>query len=218
MLRPRAIIFDLDGVLFLSSSAHERAYREVLKETGVTDFRYEDVAGMRTDQAFRKILGAQTTDSQIKAFAARKSDLASQYLTANPPLIADCHEVVLGFRELARLALASSSGRRNVELFLKSSGTQEAFDVVLSGDQVTRAKPDPEIYRLALERLGLAASECLVVEDAESGVQAALAAGIRVATVGSHARELSPGNTQVVGRFGSVSDLLKALKTVEACA
>jgi HAD superfamily hydrolase (TIGR01509 family) len=78
------------------------------------------------------------------------------------------------------LAVASSSQRLWIETTLRSLGLNAAFSVVVSADDVERGKPDPAIYRLAAERLGVAATDCLAIEDSPSGVVSARAAGMTV--------------------------------------
>ena len=89
-------------------------------------------------------------------------------------------------RSLARhAALVTTSDRRNARRVLGALGLDGAFDVVVTSDDVARTKPDPEPYRLALQRLGVAAAEALAVEDSPAGIRGALAAGLRVLAVPS---------------------------------
>jgi beta-phosphoglucomutase len=82
-----------------------------------------------------------------------------------------------------KLGIGSSS--RNAAAILRAIGLEDAFDVVVDGTHISRSKPDPEVFALAGKRLGVAAENCLVVEDAEAGVDAGLAAGMKVLAVGS---------------------------------
>ena len=83
------------------------------------------------------------------------------------------------------MAIGSSS--RNTPVILERIGLSTAFDAVADGNQITRSKPDPEVFLLAARLLGLAPAECLVVEDADAGVEAALAGGMKALGVGSAA-------------------------------
>lgn len=179
----KAIIFDLDGVLVHSTGYHKDAFLEVLQPFGVTDLDYERYAGMRTAEVLRGVLseaGVPVDEETIDQLAAKKSRLARDSMRRNNPVAPGCVPVI---RELAkgfRLGLASSGSRQSVYQFLDLTGTGPLFSSVLSGTDVTRAKPDPEIYTASFANLGVTAEEALVVEDAVAGVAAARAAGAEV--------------------------------------
>jgi beta-phosphoglucomutase len=84
-----------------------------------------------------------------------------------------------------KIAVGSSS--KNTPLILERIGLKDYFDVVVDGNDLTKSKPDPEVFLLAAERLRVAPAHCVVVEDADAGVEAALAAGMRVVGVGTAA-------------------------------
>lgn len=183
----RALIFDLDGVLWTSSSAHEAAYREVLQSIGIAEFDYAAVAGRRTDEVLTALLTAhqlETSSEQIAALVAAKRARAGQLLRAAPPLIDNCAGSLQNLARHYTLALASSASPGSVDLFLEASASRSLFSVVLSGEDVAAAKPAPDIYLTALRRLGLPAHQAIVFEDAVSGIRAARAAGISVIGVG----------------------------------
>ena len=175
-------IFDMDGVLFLSSEIHFKAFQETLAEEPAEVLDYRELAGLRTDFAIQKIYnqkGIALSPEKLKILTYRKRKYASKMLEKNPPVAKNCNKVI---GELSRrgvlLALASSSSSQNVNLFLESSGTRKFFKIILSGDDIKKPKPDPEIFQVARKSLGLQSSECLVVEDSENGIRSAKAAGI----------------------------------------
>jgi len=182
----RGIVFDLDGVLIQSAPCHAAAFQQVFGHCEIHDFEYAPYAGWRTPEVIADVLerrGRGESADVIAGMAREKSRIARELLDASRPLAKDC-EVALA--ELAGgfpLALASSGSRSSVDAFLKLTGSRSLFRSVLSGEDVTNAKPDPEIYLRSAEGLGLDARECLVVEDALAGVAAARAAGCRVAAV-----------------------------------
>ena len=100
-----------------------------------------------------------------------------------------------------KIAVGSSS--RNAGAILRSIGLSDAFDAVVDGNDIGRSKPDPEVFRLAAERLGVAPELCLVVEDADAGVDAGLAAGMPVLAVGSAATH--PDATLTAGNLVDIS-------------
>ena len=179
----RAIIFDMDGVLMHSSPIHEAAYRQALAGVPGADFEYHSIAGMRTDEAMRRVLGANNItvpDDQIATLSAEKSRLARAWIAERNPIDPATRSTLETLSSRYRLALASSASKPTVDLFLDSNQLRQFFDCVLDGSDVKAAKPAPDIYLMACARLGLAPSECLVIEDAVNGVEAAKSAGAPV--------------------------------------
>jgi len=176
-----SLIFDLDGVLIHSRSAHARAFQEVLSGYGIHDFDYDDFAGWRTPEVFRAIFcdryKGEVSDVMISQCSQRKSQRARDLIAAEHPIEPDCAPIV---RELAcryRLALASSASRQSVDSFLECTGLGDAFRFSFSGDDVRLAKPDPEIFTRSIAALEAQPQECVVIEDAVAGITAARRAG-----------------------------------------
>lgn len=180
----KSIIFDMDGVLWESSPIHAAAYRAVLEQAGLEMPDYQLIAGRRTNEVMSELLAAQRPSKSLDNLAAvtaltkAKQEAARQLLRSQPPLTPGCAEVVRELARRTRLTLASSASAETVALFLDCSGTRDCFDVLVSGDEVAISKPHPAIYQLALQKLGCAGIETVVVEDAPAGVRAALDAGI----------------------------------------
>lgn len=182
----KAVIFDMDGVLFLSSDCHSKAYNEVLAGIGIQNFFYASVAGMRTDDAMRKILAEnkrKISDDEIESLVKRKRKRAIELLEQEGMIANGGFELVLCLRGRYRLALVSSASPQTIAVFLRKIGYGDAFEFVLDGSFVKEAKPSSEIYQVALKMLNLTPMECVVVEDAVSGVLAARNAGIQVIAV-----------------------------------
>ena len=207
-----AVVFDMDGVLWQSSLAHAAAFDEAFAESGIQCLPYESFAGRRTPEAVAHVLverGVEPDPEVVRALVARKRELVREVL-ANDPLIAD--DTVPTIRALAQrvpVGLASSASRGSVEIFLTATGLREVFGVVLSGDDVARAKPDPEIYLAAFDALGVDPANSRVVEDSISGIAAGLAAGATVlGLVGTHpAEELKKaGVRSVLWTLGELVD------------
>ncbi len=176
-----AVVFDLDGVLIHSAPCHRDAFIEVLYPLGITTFEYSRFAGWRTRDVVVFVLaevGIECSESAITEAAEAKSRRARELMAASNPVAKGCVELL---RELAdrgyELALASSGSRESVQMFLDSTGTAPMFRSVLTGGDVALAKPDPEIYTRTFLNLNLPPQDCLVIEDAVAGVQAACAAG-----------------------------------------
>lgn len=208
----KSVIFDLDGVLMESTPWHAQAYAEVLGEAGVTGFSYARFAGMRTRDVMELISMEEARGwgtERLAELSAAKTRRALELIEANRPVVAGCEAMV---RELAgryRVGLASSASRESVNWFLGATGLGEVFGVVLSGGDVAKAKPDPEIYRRAMEALG--GGESLVVEDAVAGVTAGRAAGARVWAVLTSTAESELRAAGAERCFAEVGELGRAL-------
>jgi beta-phosphoglucomutase len=189
----RAVIFDLDGVLVSTDEFHYRAWQRLADEEGLpfdreANHRLRGVGRMESLEILLERSPRPYTPEAKAALADRKNRYYRESLTALSP-----RDVLPGVREILRglkargvkVAVASSS--RNAPEILRRAGLAEAADATTDGNDITRSKPDPEVFRLAAERLGLAPAECLVVEDAGSGVEAAAAAGMRCLAIGAAA-------------------------------
>lgn len=214
----KAIIFDMDGVLLLSTSVHEHAYKKSLQEVGITDICYNRFAGMRTDEAMKIILAEKNikaSSEMISRLTKRKRVLSSAMLKEDVPLVYGCKELLISLKRKFKLALVSSASVGTVDIFLDSSESRQLFDVIINGEDVTRAKPDSAIYLLSLSKLGLNAKECLVVEDALNGVISAKEAGIKVCGIlGGESKEnlLKAGASMVLENVNGLLDELGIVK------
>jgi len=210
----RGIVFDLDGVLIQSAPCHRAAFEQVFREHGIYDFEYAPYAGWRTPEVVADVLerrGRTATSALIAEMAREKSRLARQSIERTRPLSQDCETTLAQLAATYRLGLASSGSRASIDAFLALTGSRSLFSSVLSGEDVRRAKPDPEIYVRSAEQLGTNVGECLVVEDAVAGIEAARAAGARVVGMagtcsGQALRDA--GAEQVVGHLREVVGLL----------
>lgn len=206
----KAVIFDMDGVLFLSTDCHERAYAEAMDSVGIHSFSYPAIAGMRTDEAIEKILtenGYEATEKTVNTLVAKKRKKALALLEHEGRIREGSRELIQRLTKRYRLVLASSASSQTVALFLKKTGFGEKFELILDGSMVKNAKPAPDIYQLAIQKLNLKPMQCVVVEDAVSGIQAALGAQARVVAIaGTESREklLSAGASHVVDQLEDI--------------
>lgn len=176
-------LFDMDGTLVDNTDVHFRAFDIFCRRYGVKDWRekFEAVIGMGNDDILRALLPDEVIDKRgVQALAEEKEAI---YREIYAPAIAP----VEGLRELlgqlrragVRCAVGSSGCRTNVDFVLDRCGIAAYFDARVSGDRVSRCKPDPEIYLTAAAELGLEPAGCLVFEDALAGIEAAGRAGVR---------------------------------------
>jgi HAD superfamily hydrolase (TIGR01509 family) len=182
LARKRLLIFDFDGTLVDSSPLHARAFAEVFAPHGV-EVDYPRIAGMTTEAAVDRLaadaglaLAAEERERLVGAKRERGRELIERELEA----IDGATEFVRAAAGRFRLALCTSGSRRSVEAALARVDLAGCFDPLLTAEDATRGKPDPEIFLTALDRSGAAANDALVFEDADSGVEAAKAAGIDV--------------------------------------
>jgi beta-phosphoglucomutase len=174
----QAVAFDFNGTLSDDEPVLARVYQEMFAELGrplTVEQYFDELAGETDAEVFERWLG-RASDELIEERVRRYNALVSDGSTVDDGVRA----AVAWVAERLPVAVVSAAFRAEIEPVLRSSGTYDLFAVVLSQDDVTRGKPDPQPYLLAAERLGVAASELLVFEDTDVGVASAKAAGARV--------------------------------------
>ena len=180
-----ALLVDMDGTLVDTSAANHAAYAAAMQEVGVSVTRdaFDRVAQGRN---WRQFLPALLTQAGCGAdpagIAARKAELYPgllRHTTLNAGLV----RLLQGARPALRTALVTTASRRNVQAILDHHGLRPLFDAVVTGDDVERHKPAPDAYQLAADRLGVAAGDCLVIEDSDIGVRSGAAFGAPVLRV-----------------------------------
>ena len=187
-MKIKAIIFDLDGVLVDATEWHYDALNRALGLFGYNISRYEHVTaynGLPTRKKLEMLSvekgfprGLQTLVNKIKQKYTREEILRSCTPVFEKEFMA--HQLK---RDGFKLACCSNSIRESVELMLRGSGIWELFDCVLSNEDVKHAKPDPEMYLTAFQRLGIKPEEAMVVEDAPHGIEAARRSGAMLCEV-----------------------------------
>lgn len=177
----RAVVFDFDGTMLDTETLWYEAYREASAEHGIELPLSVFAKGIGTydDGMYQYILeriGNEETLEEIK----RKAGERHRALTADLPLREGVADYIKEARNLGlRIGLATSSPLSWVMPFLEKHALREAFDCLATKDDVERVKPDPALYLLAAERLGISPSEAVAFEDSANGAQAAVAAGLR---------------------------------------
>ena len=175
----QAVVFDFNGTLSDDEPVLARVYEELFGELGhplTPDEYFEQLAGHTDEEMFKRWLGA-SSDELIRERVRRYNELVSDGSTVHE----DVRVAVRWAADRMPVAVVSAALRDEIEPVLAASGLRGLFSLVLSQDDVTRGKPDPQPYLLAAERLGLPPHELLVFEDTDVGVASAKAAGARVA-------------------------------------
>ena len=191
-MRLRCLISDLDGTLFYTEEANYAAYRRAFGELGftVSEEAYNRAFGLRLDDMVRAVAPGFSPE-KLPILKHKKTAYYRQavdLIRANRPLI----EFLRSMKGTLPIALATTASRANAGMILDHFSVRDLFDVTVFGEDVMRGKPDPECYDICIRRCAVAPEECLVFEDSEVGVQAALAAGARVLLIPPGWRSLSP--------------------------
>lgn len=205
--RMEAVIFDLDGVLVDSEPVHHRAMQRLIAPHAVTADEYALFVGVSLEWTVEWLKRRFGFAEPVDALAQRYDDLVTEQLLREPPTPLDgATELIEMVRERGRaIALASQSRPRWVEATLDGSGLRGQFDLVVTAAEVARAKPAPDVYLHAAERLGVRAEACLVVEDSVPGVESARAAGMFVVQT----RQAS----SAVGRQAGADEVVDSLRS-----
>lgn len=208
----KAVIFDLDGVICTTDEYHYQAWKKMADGMNIyfdrtINNRLRGVSRMESlEIILEQYHGPALSEERKVELATQKNDLYRESLHQMSP--ADLSEEVkttLDALRAAGLKLAIGSSSKNTPFILGQLGLGNYFDAVSDGNNITRSKPDPEVFLKAAEMLGLAPSDCLVVEDAVSGAQAGHAGGFEVACVGD-ASQAGTGNYNL-SAFGELKQI-----------
>ena len=174
----------MDGTLVDNTPAHIRAFSIFCDRYGVTDWaeKLSGVYGMGNDDIMGRILPEEVIrEKGLAALAAEKEEIYREIYAPEIRPVEGLRELLGRLRTAGvRCAVGSSGCRANVDFVLEKCGIGDFFDARISGDTVTRCKPDPEIYLKAAEALRLRPEECVVFEDARAGIEAGDRAGMKV--------------------------------------
>lgn len=195
----KACIFDLDGVIVDTAHYHFMAWQRLAKELGVAltekeNERLKGVSRMRSLEIILGLGGIRLGEAEKEKLAEKKNAWFVEYVHAMKPdeIFPGVKKLILDLKNMGiKVGLASSS--RNADTVIRRLKIQKEFDTVVDGNMVVHSKPDPEIFLLAAKKLGVGPSSCVVFEDAEAGVEAALRAGMKCVGVGS-AEQLGKAN------------------------
>lgn len=180
----RLVIFDMDGVLVDSFDAHLESWRRLGEEEGIefTEARFAATFGQTSREIVRRTWaeeGRHPEDGEIRRLDERKEALFREIVAGGFPEVDGARDLVASLRkEGFVLAVGSSAPPENVNLVLERFGGRTLFDAVVNGMEVTRGKPDPQVFLMAAERAGVEPARSVVIEDAVPGIEAARRAGM----------------------------------------
>ncbi len=206
----KGVIFDLDGVLVSTDELHFQAWKKLADEIGATEFNREDnerqrgVSRMASLEIVLEKCPNSYTEEEKTELADRKNEYYVEMLQSldESALLPGAVETLKMLRE-NNILTAVGSASKNAPLILEKAGILPLIDKISCGLDVTKSKPDPEVFLVAAQKLGLEPEDCLVVEDAAAGIEAAKRGGMKSLGVG-------PFNDKLGADFNS-----ETLKTVE---
>lgn len=187
----KACIFDLDGVIVDTAHYHYLAWKRLAKELGyyLTEAENEQLKGVSRMESLEKVLalaGISLPKPEKEKLSDRKNAWFQEYVAAMSP-----GDIFPGVKQLIRdlksagmkIGLASSS--KNARAVVKLLELENEFDAIVDGTMISHTKPHPEIFLTAAKKLQIDPAACVVIEDAQAGVEAALAAGMKCIGIGS---------------------------------
>ncbi len=193
MPKQLAVIFDVDGVLVDSYDAHLRSWTETARELGVSYTERDFIAGFgRTSREIVRMSFGIEDERRIREIDDRKEALYREFVAVEFPAMDGAVHLIDALKSAGfALAMGSSGPPENLELTLDRLDRRTAFSAVVSGRDVKRGKPDPEVFQVAAKRLSVPPERCVVIEDAPAGIQAAQAGGMACVALISRGRRAS---------------------------
>lgn len=190
----QGVIFDLDGVIVDTAKYHFLAWKRLASELGFEfseahNERLKGVSRMASLEILLSVGGIQhLSEEEKQRLATKKNQWYVEYIEKITPA-----EILPGFLPLLdflkhnKVKVAVGSASKNAGTILSRLGLIEQFDALVDGNRITEAKPNPQVFTLAADDMGLPYSACVVIEDAEAGIEAAQRAGMKCVGVGSPA-------------------------------
>lgn len=194
----KALLLDFNGVVIDDEPIQLRAYQEILaaENIALTDEQYYECLGMDdrsfVEAAFARV-GRKPEGNKVLEVTQHKTQKWHDIMADGVPLFENVENFIRKMAQELSLGIVSMSGRSEIDFILERTGLADCFDVIVSAEDVSQCKPDPECYRIGFRELDLARtrnghlpmihSECVVIEDSPPGVQAGKAAGLPVVGV-----------------------------------
>lgn len=212
-MKYKAVIFDLDGVICHTDQYHYKAWKQIADELGIyfdekINNRLRGVSRMESFDIILERYDGEMTFGEKETYTGRKNDVYKELLKEMSPadLSSEVKETLDALRGMG-LKMAIGSSSKNAGFILGQLGLGNYFDAVSDGNNITKSKPDPEVFLKAAQFVNEKPEDCLVVEDAVAGLLAAKAGGMECAGIGdASSSELADW------KLGSFRDLLEAVK------
>ncbi len=183
----KAIIFDMDGVIADSFKLHIKVQTQLSKKHKLYSTLINDLVGVKVNEVFKKLAKEKKrklSEKQVKELTEEYWEIVNSKISSIKPML-NIKPLMIKLKDNGfRLAIASSSKKKYVHSLLNNFKIRSFFEVIITGDQVKKGKPNPEIFLLAARRLNALPEECIVVEDSVSGMKAAKKAKMKCVAVG----------------------------------
>ena len=208
-MKQNGIIFDLDGVICCTDKYHYQAWKEMADAENIyfdemINNRLRGVSRMASLDIILERSEKIYTEQEKAVLAEKKNDIYKKLLNQmTPDDLSDDVKRTLDELRNRGLKLAIGSSSKNTKLILSRLGLSDYFDAISDGTNITHSKPHPEVFLMAADYLGLKPEECLVVEDARAGIDAAVSGGFESAGIGEAAE-----HEAVTYPINNISDLL----------
>ena len=185
----KAVIFDLDGVIVSTDDCHYEAWKKMADEEGIyfdktINNRLRGVSRMESLGIVLERAEKEYSDEEKLQLAERKNGYYKEFITKLTP-----NDILPGAKENLEelrkngIKIAIGSSSKNTPVILKQIGLDNYFDAVSDGNNITNSKPDPEVFLKAADMLGIPYEECMIVEDADAGIEAGKRAGMKTLSV-----------------------------------
>jgi beta-phosphoglucomutase family hydrolase len=213
----KAVLFDWDGVVIDSSPQHERSWEllAAAESLPLPEGHFKRGFGKKNETIIPDILGWARGPAEIQRLARLKEGTYRRLVAeSGVNILPGARELLAALRaENIPCAVASSTPRENLDAIFAATGLDACFDAVVCGDDVENGKPAPDIFLLAAKKLGVAPGDCVVIEDAHAGIEAALRAGMPVLAVATtHTiADLGAATAAVESLAAANPDLLRSL-------
>jgi HAD superfamily hydrolase (TIGR01509 family) len=208
----KAVIFDMDGVIVDSEPRHERAFLAVAEEIGYGQthgLRFADYIGRSDQELWEDFVAENNPRQTLEELLALKRARTVEIIRNEKPLFEGIEQLIQKLATRYQLALASGSERPVVEAVLDLNNLRRFFPTTVTGSDIERGKPEPDIFLKTASLLRVEPAECWVIEDSKPGVAAALAAGMRViAITNTHGADELRQATHVVATHAEIARLL----------
>lgn len=189
-MKYQAVIFDLDGVICHTDKYHYQAWKQIADELGIEfdekiNNRLRGVSRMESFEIILEKYSGEMSEEEKIHYTTKKNEVYKKLLEnmSEKDLTTEVKSTLEGLREYG-LKLAIGSSSKNAGFILERIGLGGFFDAVSDGNNITNSKPDPEVFLKAAEFVGEKAENCLVVEDAKAGLEAAIAGKMDCAAIG----------------------------------
>ncbi|MGI9274996.1 MAG: HAD family hydrolase [Endozoicomonas sp.] len=193
----KAVLFDMDGVIVDNNDYHRQAWKLFLKRHGfeISDEEYNRrISGRVNSELMRMLFGEHLGDIEVTTLGEEKEQIFRELYEHHLRPLNGLHDFLKLLKRAGfRLAVGTSAPVSNMDFIVDGLGIRDCFDTLVHQGMIERGKPDPQIYQICMERLGVQPEESLVIEDSLAGIKAGLAAGADVigVTTTHESRELT---------------------------